>query len=652
MKSGYFMPAICCFLLISNTCVSQTTTGKLVNLGPQVTETVIQGSAFAQDESGNELLYTVVRGEPAHLLGFELRSNKIITDMPLEKTDGSWDITVSSDGWIYIAGSAGGYLYRHKPGSTAIENLGKVLGTENYLWDLATGRNGEIFGATYPGCKVFRYHPNDGFSDVGKGPLVVGEQYVRSLVYHAKTNKIYAGIGAHAQLVELDPLTGAKKPLLPEKYRDQEFVYNLGLLEGVAGGDRLLLTIQNLKKNLEYNLETHQFTAEANEYHVKSAIKGPDQQVIYYTMGDKLFSRDLTMPGQQSKEIAATNGNAMATKWTKNGQLKLFTTGGMLITYDPTSGRTSRTKLTIPAQAIKIITIARGPESKIWTGGYLTGTNAAYDPKINQTVIYAGLSQTESMTMMDQEIYFGIYPHARFYVYDTGKPWDVKNGNPRKSGVATGQDRPFAALAVKELNKVFFGTVPDYGKNGGALIGVSKGGGKLEVYKDVVANQSIISLTYKKGLLFGGTSVWGGLGVEPVEKDARIFGWDPAKKAKTFDLVPVPGAKAITCLINGPDGNIWGIAAGTLFILDPVTLKITGRHPLLEDGRKGSVWRADELLIHPSGKIYGTVNSKLFSIDPGTMEIKDLKITGSYLTMDDKGKFYFAKSLNLWSYEP
>ena len=33
--------------------------------------------------------------------------------------------------------------------------------------------------------------------------------------------------------------------------------------------------------------------------------------------------------------------------------------------------------------------------------------------------------------------------------------------------------------------------------------------------------------------------------------------------------MPVPGKGAITSLIEGPDGNIWGFAMGTLFIYDP-----------------------------------------------------------------------------------
>lgn len=90
-----------------------------------------------------------------------------------------------------------------------------------------------------------------------------------------------------------------------------------------------------------------------------------------------------------------------------------------------------------------------------------------------------------------------------------------------------------------------------------------------------------------------------------------VRGWAPNENIKTFDLVPVSGAKAITCLINGP-----------------------------------------ELICPPSGKYYGSVNGNLLRIDPVTMEVKDINISGSYLTTEDKGTLYFAKSLNLRKYEP
>src|SRR5690606_13701286 len=77
------------------------------NLGSQVAERWLEGTVFTVDSIGNEWVYTVLRGKPGYLLGYNISSKKIMVNLPLERMDGSWDITVSSDGWLYVAGSAG-----------------------------------------------------------------------------------------------------------------------------------------------------------------------------------------------------------------------------------------------------------------------------------------------------------------------------------------------------------------------------------------------------------------------------------------------------------------------------------------------------------------------------------------------------------------
>ncbi|WP_341838695.1 hypothetical protein WJU16_09630 [Chitinophaga pollutisoli] len=153
-------------------------------------------------------------GEPAHLLGYDVKTGKLVLDQALPGADGAWDMAYTSDGYLYIPG-ASGFLFRHRPGANVVENLGMALQGETYVWNLTEGKDGEIFGATYPGCRVFRYHPEKGFSDVGKGPLVSSENYVRSLAFHRPSGLLYAGIGSHAHLIELNPVTGEKERYCP-----------------------------------------------------------------------------------------------------------------------------------------------------------------------------------------------------------------------------------------------------------------------------------------------------------------------------------------------------------------------------------------------------------------------------------------------------
>src|SRR5690606_31979791 len=107
--------------------------------------------------------------------------------------------------------------------------------------------------------------------------------------------------------------------------------------------------------------------------------------------------------------------------------------------------------------------------------------------------------------------------------------------------------------------------IPDYGELGGALTIITRaedGTLSAEVFPDVVAEQSIVSLAYHEpsGLLFGSTSIHGGLGIEAKAEAAKLFVWDVAKgeKVEEFSL-EIPGLNSpgmIGGLSVGRDGNI------------------------------------------------------------------------------------------------
>lgn len=620
------------------------------NLGPQVFDNTIQSGIFTADESGNEILYTVVRGETAHLVGVRLGTKEVFINEPLPGSDGSWDIKVSTEGILYICSSRG-KLYKHKVGGEVIEDLGRPLESETYLWDLAVGKDGEIFGASYPGCRVFRYHPKDGFSDVGRGPLVEGENYVRSLVYHSKSDKIFAGIGSHAHLVELNPRTGEKREFLPEQYKDQEFVYNMSLVKDEKYGDKLLMYLTKSYKTLVYNIDTKEFLGEINipSMSVKGTIKSPTEDIAYFTAGANLYEWPLN--GLQARAIAQSNGNALATRWAKDGVLQTFNGRKELVSFHIGSDEREVTQVDIPNLPVRLNFAAVAPGHEVWTGGYLGGSNATYNPLTGKTTRRHGLSQTESMAFLNKEVYFGIYPGCRIYVYDTERDWKVGE-NPRMIGRIDGQDRPFGGLAVESLNKVYFGTVPTYGKNGGALVEYDKATDKLKSFHNVVQDQSIISLVYSQGLLYGGSSNRGGLGIAPTQQEAKLFIWDPLQRVKIKEIVPVPNAKSISYLAEAPDKKIWGIASGKVFIYDPLSDQVVDRLVLYNFNGDIGQWAPSGIFFHPSGSVYLQDGGTLYRLDPENMEFEVLDRALHHLVMDEKGTFYFLKSKDLWQYKP
>jgi len=568
----------------------------------------------------------------------------------MERIHGARFITVASDGWLYIAGSDGGYFARHLPGSQSVEVLGRPISSETYLFDVVPGNDGEVLGATYPGCRVFRYHPADGFSVVGEGPIAEGENYARNIAYHRSTQKLYVGVGSHTHLIEYDMRRKAKRELLPEQYLNKPgFVTHVRVLEDNRNGDKLFVNVEG--KTLIYDLTHGRLEAETEFFDIESAILSLKGDCLFYTKKAGLFSRDLSDPNIKPKKIAPV-ANALAMFWSKDKGLYVLSKNQTLVRYDPESGQVTSTVLDVPLQAINIRLTQAGPDGRIWCTGYPMGPNSAYDPVSKRTEIYEGLTQAESMTVQDNNIYFGIYPHGRIYRLDTTKPWNLAAGNPSRIADIPGQDRPFGGVSLPEYHKMYFGTVPAYGKLGGALVEYDVDKEKVEIFTDVVHDLSIVSLAYADGVVVGGTSVKGGMGIAPAAHEAKLFGWDPVSKKKLFELVPLDSARSITCLITGPDGNIWGVADGTLFVFDPAERKIVSRQLLFKD-YNGMRWIDTRLVVHPSGDVYGTGNNELFRVDASTFEVTKLLKDASWLSMDKKGRLYFSRSdTDLWSYEP
>lgn len=645
-------------LLFCIGCVLNTTAQiearKLKDLGPQIASDVVQGSAFLETSKKKEYVFTVVRGEPAHLLGYDLGSGNLAVNLEIKGVRGSWDIVVSTNGLIYIAGD-NGHLYSYNSDRNVLEDLGKALPSETVIFDLTAGKNGEIFGGTYPGCRVFSYKPGKGFQDVGKGGIVSGENYVRSVIYSAQTDKVYAGVGAHAHLIEVDPESGAKVEMLDKKYRSEQFVYTMELITAPGGNEQLFcwLTGSTPRKTVVYDLKTRALVTEMGSIDVKSVIKAGKGDSYYYSANYKLFQADFSNQGATPRQVTTTDGVTLASFWSRNNKLYLLNAKGVLVAYDPTSGKRTLNKLSIPQQNVEIQTLREGPDGKIWSAGLLSGGNAAFNAKTQKVETYSGLEQTEGMVSQGKQLYFGVYPKCKIYVYDTERPWSMKDNNPRFVAQVPGQDRPYAGISVDKLNKVYFGTVPGYGELGGALVECNTRTNAIQTFDDVIARQSIVSLAYAADVIIGGSSVFGGLGAAASATEAKLFGWDPASNKKTFELVPVPGAVAITSLLTYKDGKVWGVADGTLFIFDPVKKKVTRQQEIYPiKGKIKHMLQNAYMVEHASGKVFVSANNILYEIDPETLKAKKLLDKVTSLTIDKSGNLYFKRAANLWKYTP
>lgn len=627
---------------------------KLTNLGPQITEAVIQSGQFLTTDNGVDMIYSVVSGSPARLIGFDINNGRLLVNIELRDTESCWSVTLATDGWLYIAGGANGKVFKHRPGSQIVDDLGRALSGQTYVWELIAGKDGEIFGCTSPGARVFRYHPQDGFSDVGQGPLVAGQSYVRSIAYNRSSDKIYAGVGSvQANLVELDPRTAAKTEILPQSYKGSGFVYPLVLVPDVTGGSRLFATVAG--KTLVYNLTTSNTTVEreitgiSSRAFIRSRLDG--SKVYHSHSSTDLRVFDFSQSSSSSVKVGNT-AKALAMRWGTDNLLHILNEDNNLVKFNPENSQATTLELAVPPQPTQIRVTAVGPDGKVYTSGYPGGGNGVYNPETGEVSNLTGLGQAESILTDGEDMYFNIYPGAHIYKYDPKQSWLVGT-NPRRVATITNQDRIFGAVTVPQHNSLFFGTVANYGVRGGVLARYDKRENRIIDYGSVVQDQSIISLLYKDDLIYGGTSIFGGGGISPNQTEAKLFVWDVLGNKKLHELVPIPDKRQITNLILGPDGNIWGVAEDELFIFDPETNTILNTYKLVANYVSAS-WKSIELVVHPNGLVYGAgaQNGELFSIDPKTMKITKIHDNAAWISMDSQGRMYFARWDQMWEYIP
>lgn len=646
MKTKIFILAVTLSVL------TKTTVAQFKNHGPQVFAKAVQGSQFIKDKRGNEYLFTVLRGIPARMLGYELKTGKKILEAELTGTDGSWDMTLSSDNTLYATGN--GHIYAYKLGDAKPTPLALTNLDQKVVWDLHPAEDGIIYGGTYPDGLVFKYHPKAGFEVVSDGPLHPGENYVRGLVYNKIDQKIYAGTGSNAKFIRLDPKTKQKTQLLPNEKDFKEFLYDLEIVYNIGGKDYIIgyINSNTFSSCFVYDIQTQKIVRKLPAIDMKSIVKDPHSNKIYYTAKGKVFELDLSNNHADAIAIGKITGTGKAAVWTDKGDYQVFSNAQTLYKINPRSKQLDSLALEVPNSPINIQTIYWGPDQKVWSAGYLAGQHGTYEPSSGIHQSYPGLHQTEGMVSLGNKLYFGIYTKAHLYSYDVTKPWKVGSGNPKHLGQIKDQDRPFAVISSEKRKEVILGTVPPYGELGGTISHLNAETERISTYENIIPNQSIISLINFNERVIGGSSISGGLGVLPKEKRGKLFEWDPESKQVLW-TDSIANYWSISGLFKGPNNNLWGFADGTLFEYDLAKKQVIFELPVYQYPKYPShIWRNGLAIYHPNGLIYFTLSDCMYSYDSKSKKLTKLRDNASLMILGQDNKIYFRQDTDLWSYTP
>ncbi len=620
------------------------------NLGPQVLNVALNTGAVATIEN-TPYLFTVLQGDPAMLVVVDLDAGTVKKQIPLADAIVSWVIKIAANNQIYIGTTSQGRLFRYTPFADKVEELGTPIGAQA-IWDLEwVDQRRTLFGGVSDPGKLFTLE-NGQFKS--HGVAQEGEMILRSLAYDPALDRLYAGIGTHARLVEYELKQSKKTEILPAEFKSDSFVYDLNVINGrlfakMEPSYRLTVIETKTRKQLT----TFQCTSRG------VSPLSPLDDKVYFTNGGKFSSYDFSENRVQELDITLKDNLANFAfvklkdpNFSDETLVGLAGSGGKLFKYNLKTGYHEVTQLTLPPQAVVINEIGAA-HGKIYSGGYVTGGVGIFDPKTEKSTSHPDISQTEALVALGDKVYFAAYPKARIYEYDPRESW-VANQNPKvivRLDVAK-QNRPLSAAVSEDQRLLFVGTAPEYGHLGGALAVYHQDTNELETHTDIIPDQSIAAIVYKDGYVIGGTSAWGGEGITPKATTmAKLFVWDVKQKKKNFETVPHK-TSIISTLVLGPDKNIWGMAGGTLFIFDLKQKKIVFTKELFASvlGRL----KAAKIGFHQNGMLYGTVNGSLFSVDPGTKKLTILRnnVGAGGLAFDGDGNVFFKIKNALWRYKP
>lgn len=653
---------LCCMALESSMAESTTSTVSKDHLtslgragwreervGPQITTVNVMGAAFGT-AAGRSVAYGAVMGEPGMLAIVDASSGKIVRMLPAHGSGGSYSVLAAKSGDVFMSSHPNGFLYRLRPGASEIENVGVPSPGVTFIWDIVEG-DGMIFGACYPKSVLFQYDPQkNAFRDMGSA--VAGEDYARCIVYHPQRKKLYVGIGSHAGLLEVDPATGAKRDIMPARYKSEHFVYSIGL-----DGDYLIARLDPSNAGFVLNLATGDVVTTISDFNSSAVSSAGPKGDAYYMGGGRLYRFDATT--QRIEDTGARpNSFAKAFSWNQGDAntpvLQFMVANGDVLDYTPSTKKLDRKPSQIPGQPVYIQNITEGPDGNIYSSGYVVGKVGIYNPQTGKNHEFGGVRQAEGMAVIDSRIFFGTYPRAIISVLDTARP--QSKGNPRDLFrlEEEGQDRPFGMLAVPEENKLFIGTVPGYGLLGGALTIYDLATSAVDVHRGVIPNQSVVTLAYRDGMIYAGTSTWGGLGIERTERDAKLFIWDVKLNEKIFETVPIAGKQGLSGFRFGSDGNLWGWAEGDRFVFDPAMREIIFKSAEFKtDGPPRHYWRGGFMLPEKDGAFFGMNMGSLYRIDVKTRKL-DVLAKGDLelLTRDESGNLYFTQKEQMYRLVP
>jgi hypothetical protein len=323
---------------------------------------------------------------------------------------------------------------------------------------------------------------------------------------------------------------------------------------------------------------------------------------------------------------------------------------GATVKRTSSAGKLSTYPYGYTGEPLFLFRLGLGPDSLLYASSILPFDLVRADPVFGGLTYLGQFGGGEAYSFLAQGGLLRIAAYSGFaplLSLDTTLPISsVGYANPALVPFA-GSDadwRPQSMIAGSD-GKIYIGAVAGYGKLAGPLTVWDPSTNKVAQYT-LYGDQSIISVTEAAGMIVGATSINGGGGSYPTATQARLFLWDPAVSAMTFDTMPI--STGTIGNLASANGMVYGVAGSVFFVYDPVGRQTTyyARIPFTP--------LASSMAVGRDGNLWGLSDAGIFKIDlktyAGTVEAAPPQAITSGFAMD-ASNIYFASGSKLYSYQ-
>jgi len=559
--------------------------------------TTSAGGETARMPDGSVRTYLAVSGKPAYLAEVDASTATVMRMIPLYVPDsgstenppdtgaqGAWGVSIDKHGTVFVSSYGFGHVYR-LPWGGALEDLGRPSPRTSFTWEGDADDRGvfyfgtsEFFGpAPLPGGKLFSWDPKTRqYRDYGDWGPTFG--YVRSVEHAA--GKVYAGLGPSVGLWQVDPRSGERVRIpAPAGMPTDKYAYQLedegGYLYVLfAGGTTAQVGwVLNLR-TLEWEHEIPGYmgqTITAADRHGRSYLLVDGELKLYDPKRGVLTGTGFKGGPEQADKGGLGAGKGLARvldKKTKHETVIGATSGGDLWRYDTVTETGTFSHLDdLVGTPTAPRSLAKGPDGKIYAGGYFQGGLAVYDPATTTWTEYPFAHQIEGMSAHDGKMYFGVYPNAQLWEYDPAQPFGATNPKQLFDLKSDGQERPWTVVSAGQYLAI--GTSPKNSQANGAVTLYDPATGAHRTWNSglVTGANQISALTYRDGVVYGGSL--GCCNVDASKHPGQVFAMDAASGDVLWRSTPLPEEDGVAGLTFDGQGRLFGQTYGTIFELDP-----------------------------------------------------------------------------------